>query len=80
HYLSTTLYNQSSVDVRQFPDVMPIVSELLDLTPLLIEFNSNVWKIKKDAGISLNTEISDVSIPERLHILEKSLIRMHRII
>ena len=32
HYLSTTLYNQSSVDVRQFPDVMPIVSELLDLT------------------------------------------------
>ena len=80
HYLSTTLYNQSSVDVRQFPDVMPIVSELLDLTPLLIEFNSNVWKIKKDAGISLNTEISDVSIHERLHILEKSLIRMHRII
>ncbi|MDB3854765.1 class I tRNA ligase family protein [Euryarchaeota archaeon] len=80
HFLSTTLYNQSSVDVRQFPDVMPIVSELLDLTPLLIEFNSNVWKIKKDAGISLNTEISDVSIPERLHILEKSLIRMHRII
>ena len=80
HYLSTTLYNQSSVDVRQFPDVMPIVSELLDLTPLLIEFNSNVWKIKKDAGISLNTEISDVSIPERLYILEKSLIRMHRII
>ncbi|MDC0327685.1 class I tRNA ligase family protein [bacterium] len=80
HYLSTTLYNQSSVDVRQFPDVMPIVSELLDLTPLLIEFNSNVWKIKKDTGISLNTEISDVSIPERLHILEKSLIRMHRII
>ena len=80
HYLSTTLYNQSSVDVRQFPDVMPIVSELLDLTPLLIEFNSNVWKIKKDAGISLNTEISDVSIPERLQILEKSLIRMHRII
>ena len=66
--------------MRQFPDVMPIVSELLDLTPLLIEFNSNVWKIKKDAGISLNTEISDVSIPERLHILEKSLIRMHRII
>jgi valyl-tRNA synthetase len=80
HYLSTTLYNQSSVDVRQFPDVMPIVSELLDLTPLLIEFNSNVWKIKKDAGISLNTEISDVSIPESLQILEKSLIRMHRII
>ena len=80
HYLSTTLYNQSSVDVREFPEVLPIVAEHLNLTVPLIEFNSNVWKIKKDSGISLNSEISDILIPDNLHILEKSLIRMHSMI
>jgi len=80
HYLSTTLYDESSVDVREFPTIMPSVSELLELTNPLIEFNSNVWKLKKDSGISLNTEIPDVSIPEELEYLSTSLNRMHRII
>ena len=80
HYLSTTLYNQSSVDVREFPEILPVVTEHLNLTVPLIEFNSNVWKIKKDSGISLNSEISDILIPDNLHILEKSLIRMHSMI
>ena len=80
HYLSTTLYNQSSVDVRDFPEILPVVPKLLNLTPHLIEFNSNVWKIKKETGISLNTEISDIPIPNNIDFLEKSLIRMHRIV
>ena len=46
----------------------------------VIDFNSEVWKIKKDNGISLNTEISDIKIPEELVILSDSLIRMHRIL
>ena len=79
HYLSTTLYKQSSVDVREFPEILPVVPELLNLTAPLIEFNSNVWKIKKDAGISLNSEISEVVIPDELICLRESLIRMHRI-
>ena len=80
HYLSTTLYNQSSVDVRKFPAIMPSDQELLKLTDSLIEFNSEVWKTKKDSGISLNTEISGIIIPEELGILTTSLNRMHRII
>ena len=80
HYLSTTLYGQSSVDVREFPEILPVISENLKLTVPLIEFNSNVWKIKKDSGISLNSEISDIVIPDELISLTKSLIRMHRII
>jgi valyl-tRNA synthetase len=80
HYLSTTLYNQSSVDVRKFPAIMPSNQELLELTNSLIEFNSEVWKTKKDSGISLNTEISGIIIPEELGILTTSLNRMHRII
>ena len=80
HYLSTILYAKSSVDVREFPDIIASKSELLKLTNHVIDFNSEVWKIKKDNGISLNTEISDVKIPEELVILSDSLIRMHRIL
>tara|TARA_B100000579_G_scaffold413097_1_gene405410 strand:- start:2244 stop:4709 length:2466 start_codon:yes stop_codon:yes gene_type:complete len=80
HYLSTTLYESSSVDVREFPDIIEVKSELLNLTNPVIEFNSEVWKLKKDSGLSLNTEISEVKIPEGLSILSESLIRMHRIV
>ena len=80
HYLSTTLYRHSSVDVRKFPDIIESKSELLNLTNPVIEFNSEVWKLKKDSGISLNTEISNVKIPEELTILSESLTRMHRIV
>ena len=80
HYLSTTLYDGSSVDVREFPAIIPSELELLELTIPLIEFNSNVWKLKKDSGISLNTEIPDISIPDDLEYLSNSLNRMHRII
>ena len=80
HYLSTILYAKSSVDVREFPDIIASKSELLKLTNHVIDFNSEVWKIKKDNGISLNTEISGVKIPEELVILSDSLIRMHRIL
>ena len=80
HYLSTILYAKSSVDVREFPDIIASKSELLNLTNHVIDFNSEVWKIKKDNGISLNTEISDIKIPEELVILSDSLIRMHRIL
>ena len=80
HYLSTILYAKSSVDVREFPDIIASKSELLKLTNHVIDFNSEVWKIKKDNGISLNTEISDIKIPEELVILSDSLIRMHRIL
>jgi len=79
HYLSTTLYGNSSVDVREFPAIISSDKDLLKLTDSLIEFNSEVWKTKKDSGISLNTEISDIIIPEELEVLTTSLNRMHRI-
>ena len=80
HYLSTTLYDNSSVDIREFPDIISSKTELLNLTNHVIEFNSEVWKLKKDNGISLNTEISNIKIPDELGTLSDSLIRMHRIV
>ena len=80
HYLSTTLYDDSSVDIGEFPDIISSKTELLNLTNHVIEFNSEVWKLKKDNGISLNTEISNIKIPDELGTLSDSLIRMHRIV
>ena len=73
------MYGNSSVDVREFPAIISSDKDLLKLTDSLIEFNSEVWKTKKDSGISLNTEISDIIIPEELEVLTTSLNRMHRI-
>jgi len=80
HYLSTTLYGSSSVDAREFPKRVESNNKLLNLTGPLIDFNSEVWRKKKDNGISLNSEIHSVIIPEELQILSESLIRMHRIV
>ena len=80
HYLSTTLYGTSSVDAREFPKSVESNIKLLSLTGSLIDFNSEVWRKKKDNGISLNSEIPGVIIPEELQILSESLIRMHRIV
>ena len=80
HHLSTTLYGKSAVDVDSFPE-KPL-SETLDFTKMtepLIEFNSQVWKAKKDAGVSLAAPISGHKVPEELKIIEQALVSMHKL-
>ena len=82
-YLSTTLYERSAVDVRKFPSL--VVPEIVDVTRYLsitedlINFNSRIWKLKKDQGLSLKSEISDIEIPTSLVDLQSSLTVMHSI-
>ena len=60
-YLSTVLYGASAVDARSYP--LQVFSSntntnaYLQLTELLIDFNSSTWKAKKDQGLSLKSEI-----------------------
>ena len=84
HYLSSTLYGKSSVDVRSFPrlpsNAMGKQAESMRaLTPVISEFNSMIWKLKKDSGLSLKSPVSDVSIPPELSIIENTLVQMHSI-
>jgi len=84
HYLSTTLYESSAVDVRSFPRLPAgVVGEDADamraLTPIISEFNSAVWKSKKNSGLSLKSPISGIVVPSELSVLEDSLVRMHSI-
>jgi len=80
HHLSTTLYGKSAVDVDSFP-VRPL-SETADFTKMtesLIDFNSKVWKAKKDSGVSLAAPISGHEVPNELKSIEAALVSMHKL-
>ncbi|HIG34425.1 MAG TPA: valine--tRNA ligase [Candidatus Poseidoniales archaeon] len=84
HYLSTTLYGRSSVDVRDFPQLPPSCGvdrfdELRSLTSTLEKYNSMVWKAKKDLGISLKSPISGIDMPEKLTPFASALTQMHNL-
>lgn len=80
HHLSTTLYGSSAVDVDTFP-LSPIskTESWSVMTEPLINFNSLVWKAKKDAGISLAEPISGHTVPDSLKQIKQALISMHKL-
>ena len=84
HYLSTTIYDYSAVDARVFPrlPVFPgtdLFEDLRAKTKSLEEFNSYVWKEKKDRGLSLKSPLQGIQIPESLLIFSNALIQMHNL-
>ena len=80
HHLSTTLYGNSAVDVDTFP-LSPIseTESWTVMTEPLVNFNSLVWKAKKDAGISLAEPISGHTVPDSLEQIKQALISMHKL-
>lgn len=84
HYLTMTLYDESSVDAKEFP-ILPNscgndeFDSMRELTDSLVSFNSMVWKKKKDSGMSLKSPIEGVTIPDELAPFSESLARMHNI-
>ena len=84
HYLSKTLYDVSSVDIREFPIIpercrLDIFGNLNELTEQIVSFNSKIWKMKKDSSLSLKSPINDVEIPNDLAIFSSVLKDMHNI-
>ena len=83
-YLSTVLYGDSAVDARSYP--LQVFSSntntnaYLQLTELLIDFNSSTWKAKKDQGLSLKSEIRGISVPSELDEFKDALTSMHNLI
>ena len=80
HHLSTTLYEKSSVEVDVFPE-SPITDtqSWTEKTDDLVEFNSVVWKAKKDAGVSLAAPISGHNVPSSLKEIKAALVAMHKL-
>ena len=81
HHISTTLYASSAVDVRDHPKPISISNDGIstDTTELIVEFNSMVWKKKKDAGSSLAEPISGIDVPENLILFADVLTAMHKL-
>lgn len=86
HHLSSTLYGVSAVDIREFPE-LPI-SELGDgelgdklrqYSPIITEFNSDVWAAKNEAGLGRGKPISGIEIPPELEEFSNHLITMHKL-
>ncbi len=79
HYISSTLYGTSAVDVRTFPTLTPNDDHLRTLTHLIEDFNGETWRYKKEQGLSLNSPVSGISIPESLNEFNLILTQMHKI-
>ena len=83
-YLSTVLYGASAVDARSYPPQVfssnTNTNAYLQLTELLIDFNSSTWKAKKDQGLSLKSEIHGISVPSELDEFKDALTSMHNLI
>jgi valyl-tRNA synthetase len=63
-----------------WPETKKIDKTKLFLVDKIMEFNSEVWKIKKERGISLRDSISGITIPEELKDFEKDLNATHKLI
>ena len=79
HHISSTLYNESAVDAREFPEILVIDGELTELSESLKDFNSMVWKTKKDNGLSLKSEIKGIEVPANLAEFKNILTSMHHL-
>jgi len=74
----TNLISKEDLDKEEFPKPKIGKSDL-NLINKLKEFNSEIWKSKKDAGISLRDPLKNVNIPKELKDFEKDLKACHKI-
>ncbi len=76
-YLWMELYSDKSICTVSYPE-LDWDYGMDKSTERLLEFNSKVWKMKKDQGLSMKDEI-EVEVPADLKIFEKDLVKMHNI-
>ena len=79
HHISSSLYETSAVDVREFPSRTPDDESLRALTSAIEEFNGATWRTKKEAGLSLNAPVAGITIPEELSGFSQILTQMHKL-
>ncbi len=77
HFLGSRIY-ELDVHRAAFPSPVGLAARP-DLTQAVEEFNSHVWKTKKDQGVSLNAPIDGVDVPEILAPMADVLADMHKL-
>lgn len=76
--VTTVIADELKISFEEFPKPKGKVNT--KLLEKLMEFNSLVWKKKKDLGISLRSEIKEIQIPKELKTFEKDLRATHNLI
>lgn len=77
-YIWRKLYSRRSIHLERFPKVR-WSRAYAKYTGAIIEFNSAVWRMKKEKGLSLKSPI-EIEIPRELRPFERDLIAMHNIV
>ncbi len=77
HYLASRVY-EMDVHSGTFPEPLG-TAPVPGLTEAIVEFNSAVWKAKKDAGLSLAAPIDGIEIPADLAELADVFTAMHKL-
>ncbi|MCD6547483.1 MAG: valine--tRNA ligase [Nanoarchaeota archaeon] len=72
------LFSKESIHKQKFPEKIK-VKQIEGITEKLIEFNSEVWKYKKEKGMPLNSSIKRAKAYKELEIFKQDLIEMHNI-
>jgi valyl-tRNA synthetase len=76
--VTTIIGADLGIEFKEFPKIKgKFNTRLIDK---LVEFNSMVWKKKKDQGLSLREGIKDIKIPKELRSFEKDLRATHNLI
>jgi valyl-tRNA synthetase len=81
--ITSFIANEKGIDLlkEQWPKIDKDVDEKhIGLIEEIMGFNSDVWKQKKEKGISLRNEISGIKIPNSLREFEKDLKICHGLI
>jgi valyl-tRNA synthetase len=76
--VSSLIANENKIDLlkAEWPEANPGKSDL-KLLEKLMEFNSWIWKSKKEKGLSLKNPVQEVQIPLELKFFEKDLKACH---
>jgi valyl-tRNA synthetase len=79
--ITTLIAKEKNIDLLnlEWPKAKIGISDKLPIIPSLIEFNSSVWKSKKEKGIPLKNKIIGIKIPKHLLDFEKDLRACHKI-
>ena len=80
--ITSVIAEEKGIDLHStiFPDIKEIKDSSLESIQKIIDFNSAVWKAKRDKSISLKEKISGIEIPTDLKAFASDLKACHNLI
>ncbi len=76
--ITSVLASNLDIGLAEFPKSKKF-SDNISLVKEIMDFNSSIWKVKKDKGISLREPIKGIDIPSNLSAFEKDLRICHNL-